>query len=127
MFEALHEGWNARAQENVFADAGRGFTLTADEVDASGRHMKGVFIRRFAGGYDEIITSETGTLLPTADCARLKLELGVGRMVREQTGGELDATRFQHAVFFENFSSKAPPSMPPCKPNQQPPLDERWS
>src|SRR3546814_11555703 len=59
MFEALHEGWNARAQENVFADAGRGFTLTADEVDASGRHMKGVFIRRFAGGYDEIITSET--------------------------------------------------------------------
>src|SRR3546814_12424466 len=88
MFEALHEGWNARAQENVFADAGRGFTLTADEVDASGRHMQGVFIRRFAGGYDAIITSETGTSLPTADRAPLQLDLGVGRIGRQHTGGK---------------------------------------
>src|SRR3546814_9783698 len=89
--------------------------------------MKGVFIRRFAGGYDEIITSETGTLLPTADGARLQLELGVGRMVREQTGGELDDTRFQHAVIFENFSSQAPPFRPRGNSERELTLGELWS
>src|SRR3546814_2716620 len=89
--------------------------------------MKGVFIRRFAGGYDEIITSEPGTLLPTADGARLQLELGVGRMVREQTGGELDDTRFQHAVIFENFSSQAPPFRPRGNSERELTLGELWS
>lgn len=127
MYEALHEGWNARAQENVFADAGRGFTLTADEVDASGRNMKGVFIRRFAGGYDEIITAETGTLLPTANGARLQLQLGVGRLVREQSTGGLDDTHFQHAVLFEDFNPQAPPFRPRGNSERELTLPELWT
>lgn len=127
MFEALHEGWNARAEENVFADAGRGFTLTADEVDASGRNMKGVFIRRQADGYDEIITSETGMLLPVEDGKRLQLQLGVGRMVREQTSGEVDDTYFQHAVINEDFNSQAPPFRARGNSERELTLPELWT
>ncbi|NKF23308.1 YjgP/YjgQ family permease [Solimonas sp. C16B3] len=127
LYEALHEGWNARAQENVFADAGRGFTLTADEVDASGRHMKGVFIRRLADGYDEIITARTGTLLPTPDGHSLQLELGVGRSVREQDGIGLDDMHFQHAIVNENFDAQAPPFRPRGNSERELTLPELWS
>jgi len=127
MYEALHEGWNARAEENVFADAGRGFTLTADEVDASGRNLKGVFIRRLTDGYDEIITADTGTLLPTDDGRRLQLELGSGRMVREQNGGTLDDMHFTRAVVNENFNPQAPPFRPRGNSERELTLPELWS
>jgi lipopolysaccharide export system permease protein len=127
MYEALHEGWNARAQENVFADAGRGFTLTADEVDASGRNMKGVFIRRLADGYDEIITSETGILLPAPDGHSLQLELRVGRSVREQPGTGLDDVHFQHAVINESFDPQTPPFRPRGNSERELTLPELWS
>nr|WP_277817120.1 LptF/LptG family permease [Solimonas terrae] len=126
-YEALHEGWNARAEENVFADAGRGFTLTADKVDASGRQMSGVFIRRHTTAYDEIITSETGTLLPTDDGRHLRLELGIGRMVREQRGGDVDDTHFAHAVVNEDFNPQAPPFRARGDSERELTLPELWS
>src|SRR3546814_15023166 len=48
-------------------------------------------------------------------------------MVREQTGGELDDTRFQHAVIFENFSSQAPPFRPRGNSERELTLGELWS
>ncbi len=127
LYEALHQGWNARAQENVFADAGRGFTLTADQVDASGRHMKGVFIRRLREGYDEIVTSETGTLLPTEDGKRLQLELGIGRLVREENGQSVDDMHFQHGILNEDFDPQAPPFRPRGNSERELTLPELWT
>src|SRR6185436_18729595 len=43
---ALQAGWTAQLDPQVFINAGPDFTITADEVDATGRSLKGVFIRR---------------------------------------------------------------------------------
>src|SRR3546814_13521086 len=48
-------------------------------------------------------------------------------MVREQTGGGLVDTRFQHAGIFENFSSQAPPFRPRGNSERELTLGELWS
>ncbi|WP_428309564.1 LptF/LptG family permease [Hydrocarboniphaga sp.] len=109
MYEALHSGWNARVQENVFADAGRGFVLTSDKVDGSGRVLTDVFIRRKANGIDEVTTSDTGHLIPTADGKQLVLQLGAGRIVRESDDGQIEDIHFTSGYASEDFSVVTPP------------------
>lgn len=109
-YDALHAGWNARAQENLFADAGRGFVLTADHVDASGRHLRGVFVRRLhADGAEEVTTAQSGVLEPSPDGKRLLLALDDGEIVREDADRHLLKLRFDHGVLNENFTPEAPP------------------
>jgi len=109
-YDALHAGWNARAQENIFADAGRGFVLTADQVDGTGRGLSGVFIRRIGeSGEEEVTTAQSGTLEPTADGKTLLLQLESGQIVREQADHELLQVRFKHGTLNENFKADAPP------------------
>ncbi|MDB5985899.1 MAG: hypothetical protein JWR16_952 [Nevskia sp.] len=109
-YDALHAGWNARAQENIFADAGRGFVLTADQVDGTGRGLTGVFIRRIGDtGEEEVTTAQSGTLQPTADGKTLLLELETGQIVREQADHQLLKVRFKHGTLNEHFSPDAPP------------------
>src|SRR5471030_677577 len=43
---ALEAGWTAQLDPQVFMNAGPTFTITADDVDPTGRTLKGVFIRR---------------------------------------------------------------------------------
>jgi len=108
LYEALHSGWNARVQENVFADAGRGFVLTADKVDGTGRQMTRVFIRRDANGVDEVTTATTGELMPTAD-GKLLLKLGPGRIVRDAGVDGIEDIAFDSGVANEQFDAGAPP------------------
>jgi lipopolysaccharide export system permease protein len=109
MYEALHAGWNARVQENVFADAGRGFVLTSDKVDGTGRVLTNVFIRRKLDGIDEVTTSDTGHLIPTADGKQLVLQLGAGRIVRESDDGQIEDIHFSSGYASEDFSAVTPP------------------
>ncbi|MDB5968140.1 MAG: hypothetical protein JWQ90_590 [Hydrocarboniphaga sp.] len=109
MYEALHSGWNARVQENVFADAGRGFVLTSDKVDGTGRILTNVFIRRKVDDIDEVTTSDTGHLVPTADGTRLLLRLGAGRIVRESDDGQIEDIHFASGYANDDFSTVTPP------------------
>ena len=43
---ATDAGWTAQLDPEVFINAGPQFTITADDVDATGRNLKGVFIRQ---------------------------------------------------------------------------------
>jgi lipopolysaccharide export system permease protein len=109
MYEALHSGWNARVQENVFADAGRGFVLTSDRVDGTGRVLTNVFIRRKQGDIDEVTTSDQGHLIPTADGKSLLLQLGAGRIVRESSDGRIEDIHFSSGYANDDFSTVTPP------------------
>jgi lipopolysaccharide export system permease protein len=108
-YDALHAGWNAQVQENVFADTGRGFVLTADAVDGSGRTLSGVFIRRNQNGIDEVTTASGGRLVPSSGGGELVLLLDDGRIVREDGGGVIERIEFASGVAREDFSTGAPP------------------
>ncbi len=109
LYTALNSGWDARLQAGTFANAGKGYTLTSDEVDASGRQLRHVFIRRVNEGLEEITTGESGALMPSADGRQLILNLINGEQFRDRSGAELDATRFSRMESHTAFTSDAPP------------------
>ena len=86
LHEALNAGWNARVQPRTFVDAGE-FTLTADKVDATGRRLEGVFLRRVTkGGWEEVITAASGRLGRSDDGTRFTLALKKVQHFRERDG-----------------------------------------
>ncbi len=109
MYSALNAGWDARLQPGTFASAGSGYTLTADEVDNSGRKLKRVFIRRDVDGREELTVGETGTLTPSADSRVLKLTLNDGEHVRDKPGSGLLSVRYQRMESNTAFTPDAPP------------------
>jgi lipopolysaccharide export system permease protein len=127
LYEALHSGWNARVQENVFADAGRGYVLTADQVDGTGRVLSRVFIRRNVDGVDEVTTAASGHLLPTADGKQLLLKLGPGRIVREDEDGQIEDIRFQSGYANDDFSAVTPPFRARGDSERELTFPELWS
>lgn len=109
MYSALNAGWDARLQPGTFASAGSGYTLTADEVDNSGRKLKRVFIRRDVDGREELTVGETGALTPSADSRVLKLTLNDGEHVRDKPGSGLLSVRYQRMESNTAFTPDAPP------------------
>lgn len=125
-YDALHSGWNAKVQENVFADAGRGFVLTSDGVDGSGRKLQGVFIRHHVDGIDEVTTAETGQLVPNADGSELVLLLQKGHIVREDDDGAIENIAFVDGVAHEDFQVEAPPFRARGDSERELTLPELW-
>ncbi len=84
---ATEAGWTARLDSQVFINAGSQFTISADEADATGRGLRGVFIRREDGAGEQIVTASRGVLglLPDKKTTELRLE---GGLVLSQTGKE---------------------------------------
>lgn len=109
MYSALNAGWDARLQPGTFASAGSGYTLTADEVDKSGRNLKRVFIRREVDGREELTIGETGQLTPSDDQRRLKLTLNDGDHFRDKPGTGLLAVRYRQMESNTAFTPDAPP------------------
>lgn len=109
MYGALNAGWDARLQANTFANAGRGYTMTADEVSLDGRHLQGVFIRRKVGGREELTTGARGVLTPVDGGRRLLLELEDGAQVRNPTPDRYDVVDFDRLVSNSAFNPDAPP------------------
>lgn len=109
MYSALNAGWDARLQPGTFASAGNGYTLTADQVDATGRNLRHVFIRRTVEGREELTTGETGTLTPSGDGRWLLLSLDHGEHFRDKPGQDLLAVRFQKMDSNTAFTPDAPP------------------
>lgn len=109
---ALNAGWDARLQSSTFASPGRGYTLMADAVDESGRQLQRVFVHRLVDGEDQVTTSETGSLLPSADGKQLTLTLDNGDHLRRERDGQWLFAGFHQLSTSTEFSPDAPPFGP---------------
>lgn len=84
---ANEAGWTARLDPRVFMSAGPDFTITADDADASGRNLKGVFIRRRSEEGDAIITASAGALALRADGNTTDVNLKGGLILLDAPSG----------------------------------------
>jgi lipopolysaccharide export system permease protein len=84
---ATEAGWTARLDPQVFINAGSQFTISADEADATGRELRGVFIRREDGAGEQVVTANRGVLGLLADKKTTELRLE-GGLILSQTGTE---------------------------------------
>jgi lipopolysaccharide export system permease protein len=80
---ATEAGWTAELDPQVFIHAGPDFTISADEVDATGRVLKGVFIRRATDGGESVVTANDGRLALRADGKTTELHLSGGLILSD--------------------------------------------
>ncbi|HLS87905.1 MAG TPA: LptF/LptG family permease [Burkholderiales bacterium] len=123
--DAVHTRWDARVEENRFVSAGRGFVLSADEVGADGRRLRGVFVQRRTEVAEEITTAPQGRLVPTAE-GRLVLELDDGLTVREDNEGVVSLMRFVTSVVNADFTPGPPAFRPRGSSVRELTLGELW-
>jgi lipopolysaccharide export system permease protein len=107
--QARHTGWNARLEPNRFVSVKDGFTLGADSVGADGRTLGGVFVERHDAGAEQIITAESGRLVPSADGTSLSLQLANGLMLSTSERGTIGTVRFASGHRNEDFTVVPPP------------------
>lgn len=81
-------GWNGRIEQGVFLDLGEGMTLSATEIDATGRVLRGVFVLRDDDLGETAITADRGLVVPTPDGKNVVLVLRDGQALT-QDGGQL--------------------------------------
>jgi len=108
----ISRAWGAHPPAAVFIDAGNGFTVTADSVDETGKHLKKVFILHREDGNDDIATSETGELELTPDGRKIQLTLQNGLHVVDQANGSTNTARFRNMTLDRKFDLTAPPFRP---------------
>lgn len=87
--ELVNAAWDARVEPGAFIDAGDGLTITADEVDPTGRRLERVFVLQVEpDGAERILTAERGTLIPNVEARslRLRLENGVAVSIGRAEG-----------------------------------------
>lgn len=106
---ALQTGWNARMEDNRFVSVRHGFTLGADNVGPDGRTLEKVFVERREGLREEVITAQSGRLVPSTDGTRLLLELNNGLIVSDNPGGSVRTVRFADGRINEDFTLVPPP------------------
>jgi lipopolysaccharide export system permease protein len=100
---ALDAGWTAQIEPQVFMSAGPDFTITADEVDASGRNMKGVFIRRITPTGETLVTATSGRLGLRPDGKTTELTLSGGVLYEDGPHGDPRVLRFGNVTDFETL------------------------
>lgn len=87
--ELVNAAWDARVEAGTFIDAGKGTTISAEEVDQTGRILNRVFVLQEEDeGAERILTAERGVLIPDKDSRtlRLRLENGVAVSIGRQEG-----------------------------------------
>jgi lipopolysaccharide export system permease protein len=106
---AAQGGWDATVQPGAFVSPGKGYTLTADRVDITGRSLRGVFLSRTTERGEQIITAARGQLIPSKDGKQLRLIGRGGLEYRERPGEPARVTRFDNIVLDEEFDLSIPP------------------
>ncbi len=91
---ATDAGWTAQLDPQVFMSAGPNFTITADQADATGRSLKGVFIRRKTDNGEAVVTATRGDLSLRADGKTTQLNLGGGLALVDGPNGTERLLRF---------------------------------
>lgn len=87
--ELVNAAWDARVEPGAFIDAGRGMTISAEEVDPTGRFLTRVFLLQVEeDGAERILTAERGVLIPNPEARtlRLRLENGVAVSIGRAEG-----------------------------------------
>lgn len=94
---AINAGWTAVLQPQVFLTPGQGITISADQSDASGRKLKGPFLRRLTPeGVETVVTASTGVLSLNPDGKTTRMELTGGVEYSDQPDQAGRVLRFQH-------------------------------
>ena len=91
---ATEAGWTAELDPQVFIHAGPDFTISADQVDATGRALKGVFIRRKSIDGETVVTADDGRLSLRPDAKTTDLRLGGGLILADAPHGDARLLRF---------------------------------
>ncbi len=91
---ATEAGWTAELDPQVFIHAGPDFTISADQVDATGRALKGVFIRRKSKDGEFVVTADEGRLALRPDGKTTDLKLQGGLILADAPDGGARLLRF---------------------------------
>jgi lipopolysaccharide export system permease protein len=103
MHAARDAGWNGEVRPRALLMPTSDFLLTADEVDASGLRLDGVFLRMVTKeGVEEVLTATSAQLSRHTDGKSVVLKLRDGQQV--STGAE----GFEHMLAFSDFTMKLP-------------------
>jgi len=103
---ATDAGWTARLDPQVFIHAGPDFTITADDADATGRSLKGVFIWRKSKTGETIVTATQGQLGMRADGKTTNLLLDGGLILSDGANGGERLLRFGNFADHEVLTSR---------------------
>jgi lipopolysaccharide export system permease protein len=98
---ATDAGWTARLDPQMFINAGPDFTISADEADATGRRLKGVFIRRKGAAGETVVTASEGVLSLRRDQKTTDLRLDGGMILSDAGPGAARLLRFGDFVDHE--------------------------
>ena len=96
---AENAGWNGEVRPKALLTTGSDILLTADRVDASGRHLERVLIRRVGpDGREDVVTAVSAVVRKNPGDSSVSLELGDGRQVSTTKSAEVYVTRFSRLV-----------------------------
>jgi lipopolysaccharide export system permease protein len=107
--EARNTGWDARLEANRFVTVRDGYTLAADSVGADGRTLGQVFVERHDAMGEEVITAQSGRLVPSPDGTSLLLELSNGLILMGQPDGAVKTVNVSTGRINEDFTVVPPP------------------
>ncbi len=100
---ATDAGWTARLDPQVFINAGPDFTISADTADATGRKLKGVFIRRKTQAGETVVTATDGVLSLRRDQKTTDLRLDGGMILADAGPNSARLLRFGDFAYHENI------------------------
>ena len=125
--QLINAAWDARVEAGVFLDAGQGMTISAEDVDPTGRFLEKVFVLQETETSERILTAERGVLIPNPDAGivRLRLVNGVAVSIGEDEG-ELSAT-FDSVMLERSFDIKTPEFRARGGSERELTLNELWT
>lgn len=92
---AENAGWNGDVRPKALLSAGPDVFLTADSTDASGRHLRHVFIRKLGPeGREDVLTATSADVLKTPGDRKATLVLIDGRQVSTTRQAEVYVASF---------------------------------
>ncbi len=118
--------WNATLNERVFARLGDGLTIYADEVDATGRRLAGIFIREAGDDAEMITTARSGALRVNDAHTRLQLILHDGERTTFRKNAAPMTVNFTDITLGRDFAFDAAPFRPRGKDARELTLTELW-
>nr|WP_261404689.1 LptF/LptG family permease [Chenggangzhangella methanolivorans] len=104
-----------------------GLTITADDVDKTGRKLRGVFIQNRENDVDVVTSAEGGELELTPDKLQIQLRLKNGAVIRDYGAERPSTLRFQDFVLDRKFDLTAPPFRPRGGSERELTLSELWT
>ncbi|PZQ19183.1 MAG: YjgP/YjgQ family permease [Ancylobacter novellus] len=125
--QSVSYAWRAHAPAATFISVKDGLTITADEVDKTGRKLRGVFIQNRENNVDVVTSSESGELELTPDKLQIQLRLKNGSIIRDYGAERPSTLRFQDFVLDKKFDLTAPPFRPRGGSERELTLTELWS